>query len=165
MTMPRLINRDTGLQAASPALEMARLGALFGFGRKAVYAVAAVFALMAAAAIFAGLAAGLEHRAADIAILRALGYGPGFIFALIAAEGAVLAALGCVFGLAGGAAAVAGLGAVLPPPAPDLAALAASCAPALALVCAGVVLCGVLAALRPALRGARMDIATQLIRD
>lgn len=165
MTLPRLINRDTNLQAASPALEMARLGKVFGFGRRAVMAVAALFAAMTAAAIFAGLAAGLEQRAGDIAILRALGYGPGFVFATLAAEGAILALLGALTGLWLGVASVVAAGAYLPPPAPDVLALFTQSWPVMTATCGGVFLCGLAASLLPALRGAKMDITAQLMRD
>ncbi len=167
MNLPRQLNRDTGFLAAHPALEMARLGAVFGVGRMSGAVLSGFLIVVAAFGIFAGLASGLEQRAGDIAVLRALGYTPLRIFGLVAAEGALLAFAGAVCGVVFGAAGFAILIRVIKPlqdSGAHVGPLLAQGALHILLVCGAVVVVGVLAALIPALRCAKTSIVKQLIR-
>ena len=108
-TLPRQINAQSELQAASPAYETARLFRIVGVGVEALRAFAAVLILAAGLSVFIALYTALEERRYDLAVMRALGGSPGRLFGLLMTEGIVLAVLGAAIGLGLGH----GLGAVM----------------------------------------------------
>lgn len=161
VTLPRAINAQTSLHAASPAVESARL--LANFGWVALIVKAFAFALMASAMIatFAALSQALEQRQTDIALMRAMGVPRRRVAQLLCAE---------TLAIIGAASLVALLTALL-------AAywLAAHALPGLridfghgALISTAVILAAfalALVASLPTLRRAyRIDVATQLSR-
>lgn len=97
--LPRIINRESALQAASPAFELARLLNLIGVGLDVVRAFGLVFILIAALSMFVGLYNALEARRFDLAILRTLGATRGQVFRTILVEGLIVATLGTALGL------------------------------------------------------------------
>jgi putative ABC transport system permease protein len=111
--LPRQINAQSELQAASPAYETARLFRIVGVGVEALRAFAAVLIVAAALSVFIALYTALEERRYDLAIMRTLGASPAKLFGLLLAEGIALALLGVLAGLALGHALVAALGAWL----------------------------------------------------
>lgn len=111
--LPRQINAQTELQAASPAYETARLFRIAGVGVEALRAFAVVLMLAAALSVFVALYTALEERRYDLAIMRTLGASPGRLFGLLLVEGAALAALGAVIGVALGHVLASALGAWL----------------------------------------------------
>ena len=161
ITMPRLINSQPALQAAQPAFEAAKLFRLLGVGVDVLRGIAAVVLLSAALSMFVALYNALEERKTDLAILRTLGAAPAKLFLLLLVEGLLLALSGALLGWLLGHVAVAALGYALSADqnfsisgwliAPEEAWLA--------LVAAGV---GLMAALIPAIRAYRTDIATTL---
>lgn len=98
-TFPRHVNSVSGLQAASPAMETARLFALLGFGVTALKLFAAIMMICAGLGIFIGLMNALDERRADLALLRVLGASRGIVFATILAQGAVLGVAGVILGM------------------------------------------------------------------
>lgn len=110
-SLPRFINDRTGLQAASPALETARLLRLVGVGVEVLrmfgYALVAVSAL----GVFVALYNAMRERRADLAVIRVLGASPGRLFAIVLLEALLLALVGAALGLAIGHAAAEALGA------------------------------------------------------
>ena len=98
-TLPRAVNAQAGLQAASPAYESARLFRIIGVGVEALRAFAAVLMLAAALSVFIALYTALEERRYDVAVMRALGASPGTLFGLLLVEGALLAIVGAFLGL------------------------------------------------------------------
>ena len=72
-SLPREINAQSALVAASPAYETARLFTVFGVGLDLVRAFAAVLVGASTLLLFVALAQALEERRYDLAILRALG--------------------------------------------------------------------------------------------
>ncbi len=159
--MPRVINSQSGLQAAQPAFESAKLFRMLGVGIDVLRGIAAIMLLSAALSMFAALYNALEERKTDLAILRTLGAPPAKLFLLLLVEGMLLALLGAAIGWAAGHATVEVLGHLLSKDqnltlsgwivSPDEAWLA--------LVAVSV---GFAAALLPALRAYRTDIATTL---
>ena len=109
-TLPRQINSQSELQAASPAYETARLFSIIGVGVDALRAFALVLILAAGLSVFIALYTALEERRYDLAVMRTLGASPGKLFGLLMLEGAGLALLGALIGLALGHALTAVLG-------------------------------------------------------
>jgi putative ABC transport system permease protein len=109
-TLPRQINATTMMQAASPALETARLMNLVGVGADALRIFAIVMMASAALSMFAALMAALNERRYDLALLRTLGARPSTLFALTACEGVTLVVAGVILGLALGHGAAQALG-------------------------------------------------------
>jgi putative ABC transport system permease protein len=111
--LPRQINSQSELQAASPAYETARLFRIVGVGIEALRAFAVVLILAAGLSVFIALYTALEDRRYDLAVMRTLGASPARLFGLLLAEGLVLALLGAALGLVLGHGLASALGAWL----------------------------------------------------
>ena len=163
ISMPRLINGQSGLQAAQPAFEIAKLFRLLGVGIDVLRGIAVLVLLSAALSMFIALYNALQDRKTDLAILRALGAPPLKLFFMLLVEGLLLALTGAALGWVAGHAGVEILGRLLSDE--QSLALTGWTVEAeeawLALVAVGV---GVLAALLPAIRAYRTDIAETLAR-
>ncbi len=99
VTLPRYINTQTNMQAASPAFESARLFRLIGVGADVIRAFGGVVLATAALSLFIALYHALNERAYDIAVLRTLGARPSAIALMLMLEALMLAILGGVLGL------------------------------------------------------------------
>jgi len=97
--LPRQINGQTALQAASPAFESARLLDIVGVGVETVQAFALILILCAALSVFIALYNALRERSYDLAVMRSLGASRGKLLAAMLIEGLILAALGAALGL------------------------------------------------------------------
>ena len=98
--MPRYINQNSEMQAASPAYETARLFSVIGVGVDVLRGFALVLILSAGLSLFIALYNALAERRYDLALMRTLGASPAKLMALMLLEGALLAGLGAVLGLA-----------------------------------------------------------------
>lgn len=163
MNLPRLINRDTNLQAAAPAYEMARLTSMLGLGSKTALALSIILIGIAGLSIFSGMAGALDNRSYDLAVMRALGFSAGRLFRLILAEGLVLVGAGLVIGIVLGHTAFDGLIHTMEP-------LQTSGANAWhfdlreAGLAVFILLAGIAASLVPAIRAARLDAGALLAK-
>lgn len=161
--LPQAINRQSGLVAASPAFETARLLSLLGIGLDTFRALAAVLLAVAGLSLFVALYNALEARGYDIAVMRSLGASRLRVSALLWSEGLLLALIGTLAGMLMGHLALEVLGRTLAsggPPALSGWAFAGSellCLPLALLI-------GTLASLIPAWRAYRTDIAGALSR-
>ena len=99
INLPRLINRESSLQAANPALEITRLISMLGLGSKSFTVISIILILISALSIFAGLAGNMENRIGDLSILRAIGYSKKRIFKIVALEGIMIVITGLIFGI------------------------------------------------------------------
>ena len=99
ITLPRKINDESALQAASPAYEITRLLQVIGIGIGWLQAFAAILVASAVLSIFAALYASLKARRNDLAVLRCLGATRSELFMLLLYEGLILTTAGIVFGL------------------------------------------------------------------
>ena len=99
ITLPRKINDESALQAASPAYEITRLLQVIGIGIGWLQAFAAILVASAVLSIFAALYASLKARRNDLAVLRCLGATRSELFMLLLFEGVILTSAGIVFGL------------------------------------------------------------------
>lgn len=98
-TLPREINRQSALQAASPAMEAARLQQLTAQLLVAVQAIAGLLVVAALLSLFATLYQALEQRRAQWALMRMLGASRLKLFGSMVLEGAMLSSLGTLLGL------------------------------------------------------------------
>jgi putative ABC transport system permease protein len=98
--LPRQINSQSELQAASPAYETARLFRMVGVGVEALRAFAVVLIFAAALSVFIALYTALEERRYDLAVMRTLGASRAKLFGLLMGEGIALALIGALIGLA-----------------------------------------------------------------
>ena len=99
-SFPRAVNASGALQAASPAIEIARLFNVAGVGIVALKGLALVLVLCATLGIFVGLMNALDERRADLALLRLLGASRATVFLTIIAQGAALGLAGVILGVA-----------------------------------------------------------------
>jgi len=97
--LPRQINSQTALQAASPAFESARLFNIVGVGIDAVQAFAFVLIVCAGLSVFIALYNALRERSYDLAVMRSLGASRAKLLSAVLIEGLVLTMLGVLLGL------------------------------------------------------------------
>ena len=83
---PRMINEETNMQAASPAVEMTRLFSLFGIGLDVLRFFGFVLMVSALLGIFIALRNAMEERRFDLAILRTYGASRSKLFGLVVLE-------------------------------------------------------------------------------
>ncbi len=159
--LPRQINAESRLMAASPANEIARLFAVVGVGIDTMRAFAWILVGSALLSLFVTLFNALEERRYDIAIMRLLGAGRARIAWLMMLEAWLLAAMALVSGLAIGLGAVAVVGRWLAA-ARAFTLSASELAPALAVTVLVALAVTTLAAALPAWRASRMDVARTL---
>lgn len=163
INLPRSINRESALQAANPALEMARLTSMLGLGSQSFAALSGILITIAALSIFAGLAGSLENRMGDLAVMRAIGYSKRRVFKIITLEGMVIVITGLALGLVMGLGGFALLTRIITPLQASGASI--SFTSDFILVVLAVLLAGLVAAMLPALRASRVDVARQLSRS
>ena len=161
--LPRYINNNTGMQAASPAYETARLFTLIGVGVDVLRAFALVLILSAGLSVFIALYNALNERRYDLAVMRTLGASPRRLLWLLLFEGLLLAALGAALGLLLGHAMAEGLGYALKA-AQQIEITGFIWLMEELWVVALALGTGVVAALLPAWRAYRTDIAGTLAR-
>jgi len=99
LTMPRNINENTDLQAASPAYEINRLYDMMGVGTKALQLLAMLIAIVSAISIFVSLLNSLKRRKYELSLLRVMGGKPIKLLSLILLEGLILSILGFIIGM------------------------------------------------------------------
>ena len=98
-SLPRAINAETVLQAASPAYESARLFTVFGIGTDVVRGFALLLVGASVFGLFVALTQALDERRYDLAIMRALGASRGRVVAVLVVESMLLAVSGLLAGL------------------------------------------------------------------
>lgn len=164
ISLPATLNRQTSLQAASPAVESARLLSLLGAGIEGVELFAWMLALTGGLAIFAALLNMARSREGDLALLRVMGARKAQVFATILMEGLVTAALGAALGLVLAHLLIAVAVRSFPTIA-DLGVAADLFLPGEAGIVLAVLLIGVAAAVIPALRVYRLNLAPLLANN
>lgn len=162
-SLPRQINGESSLQSASPAYESARLFTIFGVGTDVIRGFALFLIAAAALGMFIALYQAMDARQYDLAIMRTLGASRGRVCAVLLLESLLLAAAGAAVGIALGHALLAAIGAWLPAAA-TLATGASRLLPGELAVVALALAGGILAALLPAWRAYRLDVAATLAK-
>ena len=98
-SFPRLINRNTNMQAASPNLEISKLFKLTGEAYKAINYLSILIVSLSFVGILFTLLNNISERRYDLAILRTLGFSKEKIFSIILIEGMTISFLGSFIGL------------------------------------------------------------------
>ena len=97
--LPPAVNQTAGLQAAAPALEMARLVSMIGIGVDTISGFSLLLIAIAGLSLFIGLTNALQARRYDLAIMRIMGASPRTLFTQVLLEGLLLAGAGTVLGI------------------------------------------------------------------
>lgn len=97
LQFPRMINENTNMQAAVPAIEVNRLQSLMGSGAEVLRILGWLLAGLAACSIFVMLVQGTHERRYELALLRSMGCGRGKLLGLVLSEALILALAG-IFG-------------------------------------------------------------------
>ena len=155
--LPRFINSNSNLQAASPAFETARLFSILGVGVDVLRGFAYVLIFISGLSIFIALYNSLKERQYDLAIMRSMGASRSKLFISIVMEGSFLTVAGSLFGLALGHGAL-WLFTGLVEESQKAGVTAAVFYPAEGFILAGSVVLGVLCSLIPAMQAYRTDI-------
>ena len=90
--------RDEALLAILPGVALDQLWELVALGERGLQAMSALVGVVSLAALVAVIAAGLNERRRELAILRAVGAGPRQVLLLLAAEGALVTLAGVALG-------------------------------------------------------------------
>lgn len=98
--LPRLVNTQSSMQAASPAFETARLFSILGVGIDVMIGFAYVLVFISALSIFIALYNSLKERRYDLAIMRTMGASRSKLFLSVLLEGSSFTLLGSLVGLA-----------------------------------------------------------------
>lgn len=161
--IPAMINRQTEMQAATPAVETARLLNLFGAGLEGARIFAWILAATGGLAIFIALLNMARAREGDLALLRVMGASKAQVFGTILLEGLITAAAGAVLGIVTAHTALFVASRSFQTLS-DLGLSATLFLPAELGIIAAVLLIGVIAALIPAARIFRINLANNLAR-
>ena len=159
--LPRLVNSQSALQAASPAFETTRLFSILGVGYDVIRGFAYLLVLISALSIFIALYNALKERKYDLSVMRTMGATRSKLFATIIFEGLALTALGAFTGLLLGHSVVILLTATL-----DEATKAGVSGivwyPEEGIILVGSLLLGILCSIVPAIQVYRTDISKVL---
>ncbi|MEX0300244.1 MAG: ABC transporter permease, partial [Kordiimonas sp.] len=99
LRLPRMINAQAGFQAAAPALEVTRLFSLSSNFTSAGKAIAALLILIGGLSIFVAVSSAVASKQYDIALIRAMGARPSFIFLQQLVEGMLIATVSALVGI------------------------------------------------------------------
>lgn len=161
--VPRQIDAESRLMAASPASELARLFAVVGVGIDTMRAFAWILVGSSLLALFVTLLSALEERRYDISIMRLLGASRARVAAMLMLEAWLFAAAAVVLGVVLGLAAVAIVGHWLAQSRAFVLSVV-DLTPELLSVVVAAWLVATLAAALPAWRASRMRVAETLAR-
>lgn len=99
ITVPRLVQEYSQLQAAVPAIEWARLQILMGDSFQLLRQLAFLMMILAGISVFVSLYYSMESRKYDIAVMRVMGANAFQMFFLVIGEGLITGILGAIGGL------------------------------------------------------------------
>lgn len=161
LTIPRMVNQNTNMQAALPAIEVNRLFSLMGTGVKTLRVLAILIVIISAISVFISLYQSLKERKFELALMRTMGASSSQLLLIVLIEGMVISLLGYLIGL--------GLGKLALFTISDLARDAYQYSlqmtwftPNEALLLPATLLIGILAALLPAVQAYRLNISKVL---
>lgn len=161
--VPAMINRQTEMQAAVPAVETARLLELLGASLDGIRIFAWMLAVTGGLAIFVALLNMTRTREGDLALLRVMGASPIQVFATVILEGVITATVSALIGWLGAHTLIAIARSQIATLA-DLGLSAFSPVAGEALLVGAVIAIGALAALIPAIRVYKIDPARIMAR-
>ena len=100
IALPRFINENTKMQAASVAFEINRLFSLLGVGLDTLRALALIIILIAGVSVFVSLYNSLKERKYEMALMLSMGATRTRLFVMLLLEGLLLALMGYGLGIA-----------------------------------------------------------------
>ncbi len=159
--VPLEVNREGALQAASPALETARLLSLVGVGLETLRGFGVLLIASAGLSVFIALWNAMQERRYDLAVMRTLGASRRVLFVQPLIEGLILAGGGALLGLLIGHGVATLIGSLLPQ-ARDMGLTGLTWLPEEIYVVLLALAIGLLSALLPAVQAWRTDIARVL---
>lgn len=153
--LPRMINDNTSMQAASPAMELNRLMGLLGFGMDVIRGLAWIITLFSGINIMILLWSSLSREVHELALLRSLGTSRAKAFMLLLTEGTMLATCGWIVSMI-----ITRITGTIVAANSDWLALSAmqTILPEEMLMLIYAILVGIAAALLPAIKAYRTDI-------
>ena len=98
-SFPRLINKKTNLQAASPSFEISKLLKLTGTAHNITNYLSILIISLSLIGVLFTIFNNINDRKYDLAILRTLGFTRKSVFSLILIEGMTISFFGSLFGL------------------------------------------------------------------
>ena len=155
--LPRFINSNSNLQAASPAFETARLFSILGVGVDVLRGFAFVLIFISGLSIFIALYNSLKERQYDLAIMRSMGASRSKLFVAIVMEGSFLTLMGSLSGIVLGHS-VLWLFVILVEQSQKAGITAVVFYMAEVYILAGSLLLGILCSFMPAIQAYRTDI-------
>jgi putative ABC transport system permease protein len=158
--LPRLINSQSSLQAASPAFESARLFSILGIGVGILTGFAYLLIFISALSIFIALYNALQERRYDLAIMRTMGASKSKLVFSVLLESSFLTFLGALLGIALGHGTMALLTLVEETQKAGISSIIFF--PEEWIILAGSLLLGLLCGLLPAMQVYRTDISKVL---
>lgn len=99
LSLPRIINEETKMQAALPVLEINRLVKLMGVGTSGLKYLAGAIILVSGLSMFISLYIRMKDREFEIALLRSFGFSKTILFLVPVLECIVLSAAGFLLGI------------------------------------------------------------------
>ena len=99
LTLPRAINENSKLQAASPAIEINRLFTLLGFGIDTLQYIALAIILISGISVFVSLYNSLKERRYEMALMLSMGATRARLFLLLLLEGLMISLIGFGVGI------------------------------------------------------------------
>ena len=160
VNLPRLINQESTLQAANPAIEITRLTSMLGLGSSSFKIFSIILIIISALSIFSGLAGNLENRMGDLSVLRAIGYSRNRIFKIITLEGMLITLNGIFIGIIMGLGGFILVTQIITPMSTSHASISFSLN--FFLVIITVFFAGLIAAIFPAYHYSKISLANQL---
>jgi len=97
--LPRLINAQTNMMAAVPAVEMNRLYTLFGTGFQLLTMIGIAILLLSAFSVFVSLYNSLKERKYEMALMRTMGSSRISLVMLLVLESLILSMAGFITGI------------------------------------------------------------------
>jgi putative ABC transport system permease protein len=159
--LPLLVNRETALQAASPAFETARLLSLVGIGVDTLGGLGLLLIATAGLSVFIALSNAMQERRYDLAVMRTLGASRAQLFTQPLLEALLLAGTGALLGILLGHVVAEAVGHFLPE-GRNMGLSGLTWLPQELYVLILALLVGLVAALLPAIQAYRTDIAAVL---
>jgi putative ABC transport system permease protein len=99
LNLPRLINQNTNMQAASPVMETSRLYIMLGSGARLMSFLGYLITVVSAFSVFIALFNALRDRRKELALMRMMGGSRRKLFTTIILEGLIMAFLGATGGI------------------------------------------------------------------
>ena len=159
--LPMQVNRQSALQAASPALESARLLSLVGVGMDTLRGFGLLLIATAGLSVFIALTGAMQERRYDLAVMRTLGASRRQLLTQPLLEALLLAGAGALLGIALGHAVAEIVGRVVPE-AQNMGLSGRRWLPEELYLVVMALAVGLVAALLPAIQAYRTDIAAVL---